>query len=428
VSNSSPGSPATSGASGIGRGFTRTTVQIGMATSDDSNAYVGALGLKGVSTTGDPKAQFKAVVDDINRHGGLLGRKIVLVAHDFNTAQTLNDPATANQAACSDWTQDHPVFAVLGAPVVEDTLLRCLARTQTPLIQAGGLDFPLHYADTYAKYPLFFNIAQMVGDRYDSIAISRLVARHFFTPWDTVNGAPGNATSPVRMGLLGYDDHDGALQLASQAKQLKSHGINVAPADIIRCPRAISGTISCQQSAVLKLSSDHVTHVTGAGVIFIENAESQHYRPRYFFAYEPRVIAENVPAAQLVGSMGESYVPIMDVESTEYPGDPTPATGYCKKVLKAAGQLAGDPTTLWTELVNCDELYFLKAAVEASGGLGSALIKTGFERLGTRTQSALTWGTFLGPSDHTSATLLRDLAFRTDIKRFAYTSATDYAQ
>jgi hypothetical protein len=409
-----------------GRGFTKTAVEIGMSTADDSNAFIGTLGIKGVTTTGDAKAQMQAVVNDVNRRGGLLGRKIALVVHNFNSAQTLNDPATANQAACADWTQDHHVAAVVGAQVVDDTLLECLARANTPLIQAGGLDFPLHYAESYARYPLFFNIAQMVGDRYDRIAIGRLAARHFFTPWDTLNGQPGSAATPVKMGLLGYDDSDGARQLASQQKQLARHGIKVAPADVIRCPRPLSSTVSCQQSAVLKLSSDNVTHVTGAGLIFIEQAESQHYRPRYFFAYEPRVIAENAPEAQLHGSMGESYIPVMDVEPSEYPGDPTAAATYCKKVLKEAGQLASDSTTLWSELINCDEIYFLKAAVEASGGLGTAALRAGFERLGSSTPSALTWGTFLGPADHTSASLLRDVEFRTDLGRFAYVGRTSY--
>ena len=41
----------------------------------------------------------KAVVDDINKRGGLLGRKIVLVPHDYNTAATVNDAARPSAVA-----------------------------------------------------------------------------------------------------------------------------------------------------------------------------------------------------------------------------------------------------------------------------------------------------------------------------------------
>jgi hypothetical protein len=97
-------------------------------------------------------------------------------------------------------------------------------------------------------------------------------------------------------------------------------------------------------------------------------------------------------------------------------------------VLRASGQLAPDSTTLWGELLTCDEFYFLKAAVETARVLGSAALRTGLEQLGSRIPSSLTWGTFLGPADHCSATVLRDLEFRTDIGRFAYVSKTNHGE
>jgi len=428
---SGSGLPGTSGvavpqAGEAGRGFTKTQILIGVATSDDYNAFAGTLGIKGVTVSGDPKKQMQAVADDINKDGGILGRKVVLVPHDYNSAQTLNDAASANQAACTDWTQDHHVFAVaLAGGIVENTLLACLDKANTPLIDpGGGLDYPLHYAPTYRKFPLFFNLAQMVGDRYDRIAIGRLAARGFFKPWDTLNGKPG--TSPVKVGLLSFDDSDGALQLADEKKNLAAHGITVSDTDVIRCPRALSASVSCQQNSVLKLRSDGVTHIFGAGLIFVENAESQGYRPRYFFAVEPRVIAENAPPAQMNGAMGEGYIPDMDVETTEYPGDPTIATKHCNAIMKAAGQGTTDGTTLWNEQMDCDQLYFIRSALLTAGSLSTAALRGGLERLGSTEPSALTWGTFLSATEHTSATVLRDIEFRTDIKRFAYVSKTNY--
>ena len=125
--------PLPGGGPETGLGFTKDTIKIGYATADDYNAFAGSLGINGVTASGDPKVQMQAVVNDINKRGGLLGRKIVLVPHDYNTAQTVNDPASANQAACADWTEDNHVFAVVLAPIIEDTLLSCLAKARTPL-------------------------------------------------------------------------------------------------------------------------------------------------------------------------------------------------------------------------------------------------------------------------------------------------------
>lgn len=408
-----------------GRGFTATTVQIGVATAADSGAFAGSFGVSGTGQAGDPMAQLNAVVADVNRHGGLVGRKVVLVPHDYNTSQTLSNPGAANQQACDDWTQDHKVFAVVAAPVVEDTLLTCLAKTRTPLIQAGGLDFPNHYRETYDKFPLLFNLAQMDGDHYDQISIDRLAARQFFDPWDTRRGSAGNATNPMKLAILGFDDHTGELQLKSLAANLARHAIKAT--DVIRCPRALQENITCMQSAVLRMRSDGITHIFGGNLITMQTANTQGFHPRYFLAYEPRLFAANAPKEQLIGSMGESYIPAMDVEPSEYPGDPTKATTHCRQVMRAAGQATSDPTTLWGQLILCDVFYFLQSGVNTVGSLGPEAVRSGLESLGTRVPSALTWGTLLSRNSHASATVVRDLEFRSATKRFAYVNATNYA-
>jgi hypothetical protein len=220
----------TPGATGpvSGRGFTRTTISIGVGTASDYNSTAGNLGVKGVGYEGDVNVWFQAVVDDLNKRGGILGRKVLLVKHDFSTIQVLQDPAGANQAACATWTQDKPVAAVLFAGfIVEDTILACLGKAGVPLVYPGaGLDYPLHYQATYQRFPLFFNLAQMVGERYDRLSFQRLHARGFFTPWDTRNGKPGTAaTSPVKVGLLGFDDKDGEIQQASRVRELAKYGL-----------------------------------------------------------------------------------------------------------------------------------------------------------------------------------------------------------
>ena len=411
-----------------GRGFTKTTISLGVATANDYNNFVGSTGLKGVSYEGDTRVWFQAVVNQINSHGGLLGRKVVLVPHDFSTAQELSDTAAANQAACVTWTQDHPVFAVLFAGfIVDDTLLKCLGKAQTPLVYPGaGLDYPLHYQQTYRQYPLFFNLAQMVGDDFDRVAIARLTARGFFGPWDTRNGRPGTtAANPTRIGIVGFDDPDGAVQLASEKKQLAAN--HLPEPTVVECPRSLQNKISCEQSAVLKFAAGGVTHVFGADTTFMKNASSQGYRPRYWIAVQAALFAANVDASQMTGAMSENYVPFTDVAAADYPGDPTPATTFCRKLMKAAGQGTTDPNTLDLQMSVCDEFFFVQAAVAKAGSLGQGALRTGMEALGSSVQSALTWTTFLGPARHTSVTALRDITYLADKSAFVYASSKNYS-
>ena len=410
-----------------GRGFTKTVIRLGVATANDSNAFAGSFGLSGY--TGDPNRWFDAVIGDINAKGGLLGRKIELVKHDYNTAELLNDTARANQEACTTWTQDKPVFAVLFAAfIVEDTLLACLAKAETPLVYPGAsLDYPLHYAGTYEKFPLFFNLAQMVGERFDRLAIGRLAARGYFTPWNTATGQKGTASAnPVKVGLLGFDDTDGVIQESSRKKELAKNGHQVAPENSIRCPRPLTAKIQCMQGAVLRLASSGVTHVIGTDLIFMQNAQSQRYHPRYFIAVQASLYASQQDASQLNGAMGQGYVPIYDVDPSDSPGDPSPATAACRALMKAAGQAASDGPTLALQYSICEEFNFTKAAIERAGALSANALRVGMEALGSTQPSTLTFKTFLSRQEHTSATVLRDLEYRSDIGRFVYTSRTDY--
>jgi len=58
---------------------------------------------------GDQEKTYKVFVDDLNAHGGILGRKVEPVYRDFcpiGNAQAL--------AACTSFTEDDKVFAVVG--------------------------------------------------------------------------------------------------------------------------------------------------------------------------------------------------------------------------------------------------------------------------------------------------------------------------
>src|SRR5437667_452994 len=65
-------------------GLTATTMQLGVVYVKPAGAAFDALGIKGVSF-GDQTAYAKIVIDDVNKHGGVLGRQLVPTYYGFDS-------------------------------------------------------------------------------------------------------------------------------------------------------------------------------------------------------------------------------------------------------------------------------------------------------------------------------------------------------
>ena len=92
------------------RGVTATTIKIGIIAPQFEDCILQFTN----STQGDAKKIMQALVDDINAHGGIGGRTLVVV---FKQLCTLKPDEVA--AACTSLTDDEQVFAVMG---VYDTI------------------------------------------------------------------------------------------------------------------------------------------------------------------------------------------------------------------------------------------------------------------------------------------------------------------
>ena len=184
-SASIPGASGTVGSTGSAVPIPKSgPVLIGFATEKDITSVASALGISGVNG-GDIEAQLKAVVGNINAHGGLAGHKIVVLEHEFNRQDRISNPAGAAQAACADWTQDHHVFAVVDTYVVIASLpgmIDCLGKAGVPLIS----DWPTDDANDaeYASHPLVASPSSMTVDSYIPTEVDRLYANGFFTGWN----------------------------------------------------------------------------------------------------------------------------------------------------------------------------------------------------------------------------------------------------
>jgi ABC-type branched-subunit amino acid transport system substrate-binding protein len=111
-------------------GVDRTSVKIALLDGDIKQL----VDLGFAVPLGDVAAQAKALVDDVNAHGGVNGRKLVLVHHESSILDS-----ASGQAACIAATEDDKVFAVISPNSVNGSVAPCVAQQHhTPMIMLGG--------------------------------------------------------------------------------------------------------------------------------------------------------------------------------------------------------------------------------------------------------------------------------------------------
>ena len=86
----------------------------------------------------------KAVVADINAHGGIAGRKVELVPHVLSGMDAILNPDLGRQA-CVQATEDDKPFAVIIAAAHPAPLVQCVV---------GDHDFAHHHDGQLAREPL----------------------------------------------------------------------------------------------------------------------------------------------------------------------------------------------------------------------------------------------------------------------------------
>src|SRR5205085_4856986 len=110
-------------------------------------------------STGDTKRENKIVIDDINAHGGVAGRKLEPVWHELDGASTATYDTLAQQT-CDDWTQDHKVFVAFAGGT--ESLLQCLHNRGVVAVQD---DLSSADAATFRRYPYYVEVGTLNLDR-----------------------------------------------------------------------------------------------------------------------------------------------------------------------------------------------------------------------------------------------------------------------
>lgn len=402
------------------RGVTPTTLRIGFPVETGSEAAAETFGIKGAANVSN-ESIVKAIVKDVNKSGGVLGRKLEPVFHYFDVAEAISNPDRTVAKICADYGQDRPVYAVV-FNVPQAGLRKCLAEMGSPLLVINNIGALLP-AGAYAAHggSYLYGINVITVERQAELFIESLHERRFHEKWSTTTGGPG--LEPTRLGVIHADTPDSNALYAAYAKELAKYGDRFDSS--VTYANNVQDAFAATQSAVLKFKSEGVTHVYGASVVFMQAAEQQSYRPRY--AYLPNLGAfgaANAPPAQMRGALTVGWSPARDVNAPQDPGD-NPGSKRCRAVMTAAGLNMENRSSLASMLNYCDGVYSFRDAQNAGGSVGVAALRQGFESLGTRFPTALSFRATLGPNRHHGVNAVRDMAYDSACSCLVYTSRTD---
>ncbi len=411
-------------------GVTDKTITLGITYTENSKAAGAAFGAGNVQF-GDPLAQQKVLINDINKRGGIFGRQLTFVAHAYDaTASTPYDQQDGE--ACERFTNDNKVFAVMAAGV-SDALRPCVAKAGAVQIEVSAQSFTT--AATFQQFPYYIEPAGLGLDRVVRQWVPALQQQNYFAKWNFDTGSPG--VLPVKVGVLLLDDRASvAAYTQILAPALKAAGYDVidfrapAPQDF----GGSSSTVSAVQSAVLKFRREGVTHFlpldSGAGLslYFGQNANSQRYYPRYGLQSGAgvQVLIDSIgfPKEQLNGALGYGWNPYLDVSAADN-ADNGPnsnaARRACFAVLERGGQAVPPGPARRGAVEQCDKYRFLEQALKAGGpALNRASFLAGVNATGTGYLAGSTFRTRLNPSQHTGIAAYKPFAYNTGCGCFRY--------
>lgn len=347
-----PGTTPTTGPGSVARtasdqGVTPDTIKVGFLLVSFANLDAAGFAF---GQRQDREAAIKAYVDDVNKRGGIHGRKVVytIVKSDpFNAA--------ANRQACVKLTADEKVFAVLNGGGAVGSNVAC-------------------YAD--AKVPNIFATSQTVSEALYRKGNGYLVAMgasgtRSLLNWalfalDTGAIGPGKG----KLGILSDECPPDPEMMEQDFKPfLRSKGVDVVEArvscDIGLAQQQVPG-------AVLQMRQAGVSQMFFAVLFpsaqsFIQQAEAQGFKPKYhvsdFWALNTDFSAKNFPAAAFDRTRSISFSHSGEEPARVPYSDPVKR---CGKILTDAG-LPGITNQMGTDaeiIVLCDSFTLWAEAAQ----------------------------------------------------------------
>jgi hypothetical protein len=390
-------------------------VEVGIIVETNTQQFAGSLGFGDIDN-GNERAVAQATVDDANAHGGLHGHKIAPVFFTFDPTYS-GSYASLEQSACSLFTEDHHVVAILVAYHIDFglNLVACAARKGVAVIAPVGYG-TFSEADLQ-RFPLFVTPGAPTMETGVRAQVDALAGTGFLGRSSTIG--------LVRYSGSQFDSGEKVMRSA-----LSRHGLRLAMAaevGSINQTSDIGPIASAVASAELRFRAagvDRVLFISNGAFLaleFTQAADKQGYRPRYGLASTdaPATLVTLAPARQLEGSQGIGWGPFFDI--TDVRKAPPPGLAYCLARLKAHGQqpAAGTAQSVGAEF--CEQMDVLTFGPRLAG-VNGRVVTTAIEAIGRRYASPQAFASFFGPGHRAGASVYRRTTFDTAAGSMVYTS------
>ena len=406
--------PAAGGSGAVGPGVTATEIKLGLPYCSDCAAANAALGA-GSEDPGDTRRYMQAALDEVNARGGLLGRKLVPVWHEVSASDNIE---ASQQAACETFTKDNKVLAIFFRGEI---IYECAKRAG--IITTGGGSGPV-----FERYPNLFSPAGIRLERLAAATVKAMVKSGWHKPdtkWPT-----------GKIGIVSWDNPDYRYAMSKGwLPAMKAAGLPDPMVRWVAIPqsdRGIADAGPAISSAVLAFRQAGIDHVfisdgpagifTGAGLtlLFLQNAKSQQYYPRYGFNSNNSPDFESHPKDQLAGMIAIDSFSTADANDEGIPKNPQRVR--CFEVMRKKGLRVGAWQTQAVAIGACDIAWFTEAIVKKARSTLLPDMIAGGEALGTSYRSPYSYGNRLGPGQHDGTALFRNLQWDNGCSCLKYTS------
>jgi ABC-type branched-subunit amino acid transport system substrate-binding protein len=390
-------------------------VEIGFLNTGVSNAAS-----FGVSTgqTFAPETVFQALVKYLNAHGGLDGRQIKPVVAQTDTADA--SWVTDYQAACSSFTQDNHVAAVVGYSFAFiENFEACLSKAGVIHINGG---YATGDAESFRQYPYLVSTTGITDDRRYLVQVELGVKDGLLRAGSKLGIVIDNCAEEKRA----YDD--------TVLPYLKAH--HVVPILAVEgCPQGASddaSAIAQIQAAVLKFRSQGVNRIMTEGppiLVFALEAQAQGWHPQYLLtsATGGAVVQDEVPAGQAQYVHGAGWLPEVDVP-VAHRAPLTAPERHCLAMLKTEGMVPRQYNDFLYAYTTCDGLSLYETALEHDGDSTNAgHVVSAIEALGTSWHGAsmVDGATRFSASDRDGPADYRVFGWAKSCSCFAYTGPVE---
>jgi hypothetical protein len=338
----------------LGKGVTATTVKVGIVYAPNLNDAQRATGSDNLQT-GDARKQEEALLAEINRTGGLGGRKVVLDAYPVDA--TTPDAEQAFNAACQHFVDDAKVFAVLTAGPA--SFGACLEKGG--VLQIGS-DLTAATADATRQQPHGLRPAGITLEDAGALLVSGLNEQGYFK---------GSVVGVITFDARPYQEMAERVMLPA----LKRIGHPAKDTFYVQTPNSVSdyGSMSSSiSSAVLRFRTDGITHVIifdqqgRITTFFTPEADSQQYRPRYGFTsqagFQVGLTGGGVSKEQARNAAGIGWLPAFDV-----PIDRkrlSPGAKRCDDFFTSKGMTATGENAMVIQQFQCQDAWLLDAIMD----------------------------------------------------------------